>query len=89
VLLFSGSDDGYIRKYERLQLNTFMYSQEQLVIPKDEVKKKRLMIVENDDSKTKIINPYLSAEEKRRQHAARHKEVGDKLDSWKRTTITV
>jgi hypothetical protein len=65
-----------------------MYSQEQLVIPKDEVKKKRLLI-EPEAKQNKLISTSISAEEKRRQHAARNKEVGDKLESWKRTTITV
>lgn len=37
VLIFSGGDDGVIKKWERLQLNTFMYSQESLSLPKDEV----------------------------------------------------
>ncbi|KAJ1338995.1 hypothetical protein BSLG_006134 [Batrachochytrium salamandrivorans] len=36
ILVFSGGDDGVIRKWERLQLNTFMYSQELLVLPKEE-----------------------------------------------------
>ncbi|OAJ36383.1 hypothetical protein BDEG_20563 [Batrachochytrium dendrobatidis JEL423] len=36
LLIFSGGDDGVIRKWERLQLNTFMYSQELLMLPKDE-----------------------------------------------------
>jgi WD40 repeat protein len=37
ILIFSGGDDGIIRKWERLQLNTFMYSQEVLLLPKEEV----------------------------------------------------
>lgn len=37
VLFFSGGDDSNIKKWERLQLNTFMYSQEALVIPKEEL----------------------------------------------------
>ena len=37
VLIFSGGDDGVIRKWERLQLNTFMYSQESLSLPKEDV----------------------------------------------------
>ncbi|KAJ2997848.1 hypothetical protein HDV02_005118 [Globomyces sp. JEL0801] len=36
ILIFSGGDDGIIHKWERLQLNTFMYSQEALVLPKEE-----------------------------------------------------
>nr|KAJ3422640.1 hypothetical protein HK105_007194 [Polyrhizophydium stewartii] len=36
LLIFSGGDDGIIRKWERLQLNTFMYSQETLMLPKDD-----------------------------------------------------
>jgi hypothetical protein len=66
-----------------------MYSQEELVIPRDEVKKKRMLIQPVDTTANKVIDPNLSAEEKRRQHAARNKEVGEKLESWKRTTISV
>jgi WD40 repeat protein len=36
LLIFSGGDDGIIRKWERLQLNTFMYSHENLQLPKEE-----------------------------------------------------
>lgn len=36
LLIFSGGDDGNIRKWERLQLNTFMYSFENLSLPKEE-----------------------------------------------------
>lgn len=35
-MIFSGGDDGIIRKWERLQLNAFMYSQETLILPKEE-----------------------------------------------------
>ncbi|KAJ3261749.1 hypothetical protein HK103_004700 [Boothiomyces macroporosus] len=40
ILIFSGGDDGIIRKWERLQLITFMYSQESYVLPKEEFKDK-------------------------------------------------
>ncbi|KAJ3305098.1 hypothetical protein HDV03_002025 [Kappamyces sp. JEL0829] len=36
ILIFSGGDDGIIKKWERLQLNTFMYGQESLILPKEE-----------------------------------------------------
>lgn len=82
MLIFSGADDGLIRKYERLQLNTFMYSQESLVIPKQ-------------DRKPQIMNQQLNQsyrqnpEEKKRNHASRHKQVTEKLESWKRSTISI
>lgn len=87
MLLFSGADDGIIRKYERLQLNSFMYSQEELIIPKD-LGLKHKQLIEPAQTVKKNGKP-MNAEEKRRNHAARHKEVGEKLESWKRTTISI
>ncbi|KAI8908490.1 WD40-repeat-containing domain protein [Gorgonomyces haynaldii] len=37
LLIFSGGDDGIIRKWERLQLNTFMYSFENLSLPRNDL----------------------------------------------------
>ncbi|KAJ3091362.1 hypothetical protein HK102_000820 [Quaeritorhiza haematococci] len=36
LLIFSGGKDGVIRKWERMQLNSFMYSQEPLIMPRDD-----------------------------------------------------
>ncbi|KAJ3124143.1 hypothetical protein HK098_001370 [Nowakowskiella sp. JEL0407] len=75
LLIFSGGGDGTIRKWERLQLNTFMYSQEPLTLPKEE--KREEEIITNSYSK--------NSEERRRLQAALHRRVNAKLDMWKRT----
>ncbi|KAI8927284.1 quinon protein alcohol dehydrogenase-like superfamily [Entophlyctis helioformis] len=50
LLIFSGGDDGIIRKWERLQLNTFMYSQETLTLPKEEFMDAAEAEPEHDDA---------------------------------------
>ncbi|KAJ3217607.1 hypothetical protein HDU67_007549 [Dinochytrium kinnereticum] len=74
LLIFSGGSDGIIRKWERLQLNSFMYSQEPLFLPKEE--KQEAEILANSFSR----NP----EERRKKQAALHRRVSEKLDFWKR-----
>ncbi|ORY40968.1 WD40 repeat-like protein [Rhizoclosmatium globosum] len=74
LLIFSGGSDGLIRKWERLQLNTFMYSQENLVLPKEERHEEEIVV--NSFSK----NP----EERRKRQNALHKQITEKLDRWKR-----
>lgn len=52
LLVFSGGDDGTIVKWERLQLNTFMYSHENLILPREEflsTKKKLSSKFDNED----------------------------------------
>ncbi|KAI8611101.1 WD40-repeat-containing domain protein [Chytriomyces sp. MP71] len=74
LLIFSGGSDGFIRKWERLQLNTFMYSQENLTLPKEERHEEEIAV--NSFSK----NP----EERRKRQNALHKQITEKLDRWKR-----
>lgn len=74
LLIFSGGSDGVIRKWERLQLNTFMYSQEALILPKEEkLEEGHLM-----DSLSR--NP----DERRHKQAALYRRVNEKLNSWRR-----
>ncbi|KAJ3280734.1 hypothetical protein HK104_000440, partial [Borealophlyctis nickersoniae] len=74
LLIFSGGDDGLIKKWERLQLNTFMYSQEPLILPKEEKHDKEVML------NTFSRDPT----ERRKKQAAMHKRISAKLDQWKR-----
>ncbi|KAI9199249.1 WD40-repeat-containing domain protein [Polychytrium aggregatum] len=74
LLIFSGGGDGVIRKWERLQLNSFMYSQETLALPKEE--KPDEEVFHNHISK--------DPEERRKKQAALHKRVTKSLSSWKR-----
>ncbi|KAJ3043664.1 hypothetical protein HDV00_004437 [Rhizophlyctis rosea] len=74
LLIFSGGDDGLIRKWERLQLNTFMYSEETLILPKEEKPEEAILI------NTFSRNP----EERRKKQSALHKRISEKLDVWKR-----
>ncbi|KAJ1558347.1 hypothetical protein HK096_002054, partial [Nowakowskiella sp. JEL0078] len=77
LLIFSGGGDGVIRKWERLQLNTFMYSQEPLALPKEDKHEEEI-----------IINSYSkNTDERRRLQAALHRRVNAKLDMWKRSII--
>ncbi|KAJ3314131.1 hypothetical protein HDV04_000854 [Boothiomyces sp. JEL0838] len=56
ILIFSGGDDGIIRKWERLQLITFMYSQESYVLPKEEFKDKEdVKAKEEEGKKSKLL----------------------------------
>ncbi|KAJ3240215.1 hypothetical protein HDU81_004352 [Chytriomyces hyalinus] len=72
LLIFSGSSDGLIRKWERLQLNTFI--QENLHLPKEERHEEEITV--NSFSK----NP----EERRKRQTALHRQIVEKLDRWKR-----
>ncbi|TPX59029.1 hypothetical protein SpCBS45565_g07846 [Spizellomyces sp. 'palustris'] len=74
LLIFSGGDDGVIRKWERLQLNTFMYSKEVLTLPKEEKQEEAPVLY------TFSRDP----EERRKKQAALHKRVTAKLNSWER-----
>ncbi|KAJ3330631.1 DExD/H-box ATP-dependent RNA helicase dhh1 [Blyttiomyces sp. JEL0837] len=74
LLIFSGGSDGVIRKWERLQLNTFMYSQESLTLPKEEKQEEEITV--NSFSR--------DPEVRRKKQAALHRRVSEKLDSWKR-----
>ncbi|KAJ3011791.1 UNVERIFIED_CONTAM: hypothetical protein HDU68_001525 [Siphonaria sp. JEL0065] len=74
LLIFSGGSDGLIRKWERLQLNTFMYSQENLTLPKEERHEEEITV--NSFSK--------DPEERRKRQNALHKQITEKLDRWKR-----
>ncbi|KAJ3015428.1 hypothetical protein HKX48_004593 [Thoreauomyces humboldtii] len=75
LLIFSGGDDGIIRKWERLQLNAFMYSKETLFVPREEKKEEEPLLY------TFTKNP----EERRKKQAALHKRVSAKLHRWERT----
>ncbi|KAI8996698.1 quinon protein alcohol dehydrogenase-like superfamily [Gaertneriomyces semiglobifer] len=72
LLFFSGGDDGVIRKWERLQLNTFMYSQEILDIPKEEVQEEPPL----ETTFSRI------PEVRRLRQAALHKRISAKLQTW-------
>ncbi|KAI9348234.1 quinon protein alcohol dehydrogenase-like superfamily [Obelidium mucronatum] len=74
LLIFSGGSDGLIRKWERLQLNTFMYSQENLNIPKEERHEEEITV--NSFSK--------DPDERRKRQNLLHKQITEKLDRWKR-----
>ncbi|KAJ3224690.1 hypothetical protein HK099_008075 [Clydaea vesicula] len=87
VLIFSGADDGVIRKWERLQLNTFMYSQEPLILPKEEQKLSAEDLKLLESKKYNIGNDL--PEDRRRIQALRHRKVSEKLDTWKRATMTI
>ncbi|TPX61874.1 hypothetical protein PhCBS80983_g00825 [Powellomyces hirtus] len=74
LLIFSGGDDGVIRKWERLQLNAFMYSKEALHVPREEKPEEEPLLY------TFTKNPG----ERRKKQAALHKRVTAKLHSWER-----
>ncbi|KAJ3326052.1 hypothetical protein HDV06_002437 [Boothiomyces sp. JEL0866] len=80
ILIFSGGDDGIIRKWERLQLITFMYSQESFILPKEEFKdKEEPKIKEADEENTKkskiLKHPTLKYLKKRK--AADRKPINE------------
>ncbi|KAJ3086653.1 hypothetical protein HK100_008637, partial [Physocladia obscura] len=77
LLIFSGSSDSFIRKWERLQLNTFMYSQENLILPKEERQHEEITV--NSFSR----NP----DERRKRQTLLHKQINAKLDKWKRAVF--
>ncbi|KAI8810660.1 WD40-repeat-containing domain protein [Cladochytrium replicatum] len=75
LLIFSGGGDGAIRKWERLQLNTFMYSQESLGVPKEEKREEQV-----------IFNSYAKKpEERRKLQAALHRRISQRLEMWQRS----
>ncbi|KAI8592288.1 quinon protein alcohol dehydrogenase-like superfamily [Geranomyces variabilis] len=74
LLIFSGGDDGVIRKWERLQLNAFMYSKETLHIPREE---------KHDDEPT-LYTFTRNPGERRKKQVALHKRVTNKLHNWER-----
>ncbi|KAJ3051739.1 hypothetical protein HK097_007248 [Rhizophlyctis rosea] len=74
LLIFSGGDDGIIKKWERLQLNTFMYSEETLILPNPEP------TTPPPVQTTLTRDPTL----RRKQQSLLHKRISEKLDTWKR-----
>ncbi|KAJ3139429.1 hypothetical protein HK101_003641 [Irineochytrium annulatum] len=78
LLIFSGGTDGIIRKWERLQLNTFMYraivSQEPLILPKEE----------KQEDEPIVHSLSRNPEERRKKQAALHRRVSENLDAWRR-----
>ncbi|KAI9091859.1 WD40-repeat-containing domain protein [Phlyctochytrium arcticum] len=74
LLIFSGGIDGIIRKWERLQLNTFMYSKEILILPKDE----------KQEIEPQVHTFAKDPELRRKKQAQMHKGVSAKLRSWER-----
>ncbi|KAJ3277023.1 hypothetical protein HDV01_000075 [Terramyces sp. JEL0728] len=76
ILIFSGGDDGIIRKWERLQLITFMYSQESFTLPKEEFKdneESKLKEAEEGTKKSKILkHPTLKYLRKKKSGGKSH-----------------
>ena len=85
ILFYSGGDEGLARKWERLQLNTFMYSQEPLTFPKSERKpkaQKQQSLAINDSFAS--IKPKRTAHQRHNNTAsALHERINFQIESLK------
>jgi hypothetical protein len=75
LLIFTAGGSGWIRKWERLQLNVFMYSQEVLPNPREDVKTELEQFVLERVNRDPI--------EKRKQQLELRRKINERLNFWK------